>query len=88
MEEPIALQKARALANYMQCAPDIDSTQLTLTDREAWQFLKWYRTQLTERQHFDREVRRARALRDPWPVLAGMSLCGFSITRCEYQDAH
>lgn len=86
--EPIALQKARSLAGYMYGAPDVAQTFVTLTDREAWEFLKWYRTQLMERQHFDRELKKARALRDPWPVLEGMVLCGFQITKAEYQDAH
>lgn len=85
---PVAIQKAQALAQYMACAPDIELTQLTLTDREAWEFLKWYRFELTERQFFDREMRKARALRDPWPVIQGMEICGFTVARAEYQDAH
>ena len=72
----------------MACAPDRDCAQLTLTDREAWEFLKWYRLQLSERQYFDREFRKARALRDPWPVLEGMLICGFTACKATYQDAH
>lgn len=88
MDEPTAIAKARALSQYMTYAPDVGTTFLTLTDREAWEFLKWYRTQLTERQYFDREMKKARALRDPWPVLEGMSICGFMVIRAEYQDVH
>jgi len=87
-ELPTALHKAESLGHYMSGAPDVETTFLTLTDREAWAFLKWYRTQLDDRQCFDREMRRARAFRNPWPVLEGMRICGFQVIRADYEDTH
>jgi hypothetical protein len=86
MSEPQALQKARCLAKHVTGSRE--SCAVQLTTREAWEFLKWYRTQLVDKTLFDIEVRRARAFKDPWPVLSGMTIMGFEIERSCYEGLH
>lgn len=78
--EPVAVAKARSLARYAFGVPK-SSVELTLTDTEAWEFLGWYGQQLGNNPHFDSECAAAHVNQDPFPVLVGIEIQGFRITR-------
>lgn len=78
--EPVAVAKARSLARYAAgCSKG--SIELTLSNREAWEFLRWYGASLGDNPSFQLEYASARRLHNPWPLLDGMQLMGFAIAR-------
>lgn len=84
--EPSAVHKARSLDRFTRgCRKE--STHVTITDREAWEFLEWYGGTLGDCPPFEIEMKRARATHDPWPMLIGMEIVGFSIARIE-EETH
>lgn len=82
MDEPAAMHKARALERFTRGCPK-HQTRVTISDREAWELLAWSGESLgyNGSPDFLREMARAKATGDPWPVLEGFELRGFLLQR-------
>ena len=84
-EIPTALHKARALQRHLYGAAHRTLSEVCLSDREAWELIDWYKaTNMNyappeDQAMFDADVAQARATRDPWLVLSGFQLLGFTV---------
>jgi hypothetical protein len=79
-----AFQKAEALRRHLSGLRLLaDRDQVTLNDREAWELLDWYRTQLPDdsRELYQQDLKRAQLMHDPWPMLEGFRVHGLLLTR-------
>jgi hypothetical protein len=81
---PAALQKAESLSKHL-AGVSRALTAVTLSDREAWEFLVWYETTLptdsTGYWAFRADIAHAREQQNPWPMLQGVDLYGFAVER-------
>lgn len=83
VSKPAALVKAESLLRHLH--PLQEQAAVTLSDREAWEFLDWFRPQVdrTRIAEFDRDLAQAKASSDPWPMLKGTYVLGFGLERLE-----
>lgn len=82
-----ALAKADSLDRHLFGVGAKHLTSVTLSDREAWELLAWYQSSCIDyappedREAFAQDLAHARSLNNPWGMLHGFEIRGFSIAR-------
>lgn len=82
-----ALAKADSLDRHLFGVGAKHLVSVTLSDREAWELLAWYQSNSIDyappedREAFAHDLAEARSLNNPWGMLHGFEIRGFSIAR-------